>query len=208
LLRRRPTAVAARDVTLLGRTTEGAPLSPPRAAVLSGGPITWARCRSSRRASKRWCQRCPASASAWRLRHLHGPGAVRAPRRTRRRPARSSGWQRPAPRCAPHARCASRVTCTPPHGSPWGASAVDGPRATRDGQAWTRGRRSASDAVGRRPLWTSGPHGGVGSSSAPRGVRHGSNALPPRWTKPARCSMPSCCPPPRMRWSGATGAIA
>jgi hypothetical protein len=30
----------------------------------------------------------------------------------------------------------------------------------------------------------------------------------PRWTRPSRFSMTSCCPPPRMRWSGATGAIA
>src|SRR5262249_52032477 len=38
-LGRLQTALAARDLPLLGRTTDGAPLSPPpRAAVFSGGP--------------------------------------------------------------------------------------------------------------------------------------------------------------------------
>src|SRR5262249_53469627 len=31
---------------------------------------------------------------------------------------------------------------------------------------------------------------------------------PRRWKRPSRFSTTSCCPPPRMRWSGATGAIA
>src|SRR5262245_43121052 len=68
--------------------------------------------------------------------------------------------------------------------------------------------RYAIDAVGRRPLWPHWPHGGVGSSGSARWVRHARNALPPRWKRPSRFLTTSCCPPPRMRWSGAIGAIA
>src|SRR5256885_987809 len=68
--------------------------------------------------------------------------------------------------------------------------------------------RYAIGAVGPRPLWPNWPNCGVGSSGSPSWVRHSRNSFPPRWTKLSRFSMTSCCPPPRMRWSGATGAIA
>ena len=68
--------------------------------------------------------------------------------------------------------------------------------------------RYAIGAVGPRPLWTNWPNCGGGSRGANNWVRHSRNFFPPRWKRPSRFLTTSCCPPPRMRWSGATGAIA
>src|SRR5262249_34714619 len=68
--------------------------------------------------------------------------------------------------------------------------------------------RYSIDAVGLRPLWPNWPNCGVGSSGSARWVRHSRNSFPPRWKRPSRFLTTSCCPPPRMRWSGAIGAIA
>jgi hypothetical protein len=54
-LGRLKTALAVRDLTLRGMTTDGWPLSPtPLAEVFRGVPINCARFMSSRRSLKRW----------------------------------------------------------------------------------------------------------------------------------------------------------
>ena len=66
-------------------------------------------------------------------------------------------------------------------------------------------RSALSDPDRSGPNW---PNCGVGSSGSPRWVTPSRSSFPPRWKRPSRFLTTSCCPPPRMRWSGATGAIA
>jgi hypothetical protein len=150
----------------------------------------------------------PAPARAWPPRHPNCPQAGRARGPRRRRPAPKSGSPSTAPRCSPIGLCLSHVTCPKPHASPWGASAGAGPRDARYEPSWHRGRRYASGAVGPRPRWPNWPNCGVGSSGSDRWVRHASNSFPPRWQRPSRFLTTRCGPPPRRRWSGATGVLA
>jgi hypothetical protein len=143
----------------------------PAGRCLGRCGITWASCLASPRWSQRWGgERWPAPARAWQPPTPNGVQGARARQQPSRRPAPKSGWQRPAPRCAPRARSSANGPCTQPHGSPSGASAVDGPSDARYGPSWNRGRRDAIGAVGPRPLWPNWPNGGGGSHGSRRGV--------------------------------------
>ena len=67
-LGRLKTALEARDLTLLGITTDGSSLYPsPSPRSFAGCRINFASFMSSRISSKRWWERCPARAKPWQL---------------------------------------------------------------------------------------------------------------------------------------------
>jgi hypothetical protein len=102
LLRRLQTAVAARDLTRRGLTTDGSPLSPPpRAEVLSGVPHQLCQFHVVQDIVQAVVQAVSSARKGL---------AAQPPTLRRRRPAPKSGWQRTAPRCSPHAICSSSVT--------------------------------------------------------------------------------------------------
>ena len=68
--------------------------------------------------------------------------------------------------------------------------------------------RYSIGAVGPRPRSTNWPSCGGASSGSPPSATPSRSSFPPRWKKRSRFLTTSCCPRPRMRWSGATGAIA
>jgi len=128
--------LTARAWFLCGVTTDGAALSPaPRVEGCGEVPQPlWTLHLMAERGQAVF----GAVARAWQLPTPPCVAGARARQRPRRPPAGTSGWQRHAPRWSPPALGASSVTCTKPHGSPWGAAAVGAPSDRRCGRAWSR----------------------------------------------------------------------
>ena len=75
-------------------------------------------------------------------------------------------------------------------------------------RSWNRSTRCLIDAVGPRPRSTNSPPCGGACSGSRRWATPSRSSFPPRWRKLSRFLTTSYCLRPRMRWSGVTGAIA
>ena len=171
-LGRLKTALEARDLTLLGITTDGSSLSPtPLAEVFHGVPhqlcqfhvvkdIVKAVLGAVSSARKALAAKQPKVGKG----RPSTPAAKQAARTKKRLAAQGAALCK-------HRHLFVQRHLTKPNGRPYGASAGDSPSYRRGMRSWSRGTRYSIGVAGPRPLWTNSRHCGGGFCGSPSWVR-------------------------------------